>query len=83
MELDLELDKAIERITSDPEIKTVLLQLPDGLKAQADQIQKEIEGKTQATVFIWAGSCYGACDFPTDVKGIDLLLAFGHSSWVY
>lgn len=83
MELDLELHKAIERIRADPEIKIVLLQLPDGLKSQADTIQKEIEQQTNASVVIWAGSCYGACDFPTDVKGIDLLLAFGHSGWVY
>ena len=82
MELNLELQKAIEKINADPEIKTVLLQLPDGLKPNAGYIQKELEEKTSASFVIWSGSCYGACDFP-DVKGVDLLIAFGHSTWVY
>ncbi|MAF99373.1 MAG: hypothetical protein CMH61_02065 [Nanoarchaeota archaeon] len=82
MQLNLELQKAIEKINSDDDIKTVLLQLPDGLKPKAGEIQKQIEEKTNVSVVIWSGSCYGACDFP-DVKGVDLLVAFGHSSWVY
>ncbi len=59
--------------------KKVLIQLPDGLKPKANDIVKELE-KTGAKVYIWGGSCFGACDVP-DVKGFDLLVQFGHSKW--
>jgi diphthamide biosynthesis enzyme Dph1/Dph2-like protein len=82
MELDLELDRVIEAIRGNERVNTVLIQLPDGLKPKAAEIQKEIETHTDAQVLIWAGSCFGACDIP-HVNGIDLLVAFGHSRWVY
>lgn len=74
---DFELDKVIERINRNKAMK-VLIQLPDGLKMDATDIVDEIEKATKAEVFIWAGSCFGACDVP-DVKNIDLLIQFGHT----
>lgn len=79
---DLELEKAIVKIKAE-KAKLVCIQLPDGLKPYANEIQAEIEAKTPAKVVIWAGSCYGSCDVPLDVQrlGVDLLLQWGHSEW--
>ncbi len=79
MNYNLELDKVITEINKQ-HTKTVLIQLPDGLKPKAEQIQKDIESKTNAKVITWLGSCFGACDIP-EVKDIDLLIQFGHSGW--
>ncbi|MEE9525893.1 MAG: diphthamide synthesis protein [Candidatus Woesearchaeota archaeon] len=81
---DLELNKAIEKIKKS-KAKLVCIQLPDGLKSKARDIQTEIESNTSAKVIIWLGSCYGACDIPLHIKkqGIDLLIQWGHSEWKY
>jgi len=81
MTYNLELEKAIKTINKNKS-KLVCIQLPDGLKPKAKFIQQEIEKKTKATVLIWAGSCFGACDIP-NIKniGIDLLIQWGHSKW--
>jgi 2-(3-amino-3-carboxypropyl)histidine synthase len=77
MEYDLEIEKVIEK---SKEAKRILLQLPDGLKEEACEIAEKIESKGKI-VFIWAGSCFGACDIPRIPKefNIDLILHFGHS----
>lgn len=79
MTYNLELEKAIKAINKN-KARLVCIQLPDGLKLKAKEIQQEIEQKTKATVLIWAGSCFGACDIP-NIKniGIDLLIQWGHS----
>ena len=76
---DLGLDKAAEKIKQE-KAETVLIQLPDGLKPRAKEIQEELNKKTNAKILIWAGSCFGACDIP-NVKA-DLIIQFGHSEWV-
>ncbi|HLC61537.1 MAG TPA: diphthamide biosynthesis enzyme Dph2, partial [Candidatus Nanoarchaeia archaeon] len=63
---DLELEKVIERIKKDNP-KMVCVQLPDGLKPRAKEIQQAIEKNTNASVILWMGSCYGACDVPLQV----------------
>jgi len=78
MEYDLELEKAIHEIKKN-KAKTVLIQLPDGLKPESGRIAKELENKTNAQVSIWLGSCYGACDIPKAEE--DLLIQWGHSKW--
>ena len=78
---DLELDKVIGKIINENS-KSVLIQLPDGLKPKAKIVADTIFEKTGAEVFIWFGSCFGACDFP-HVREIDLLVSFGHSVWKY
>ena len=78
----LEKDRIISQI-QEKGAKLVCLQLPDGIKPQAQQLQQLIEKNTGAKVLIWGGSCYGSCDLPLEVKrlGVDLLIHFGHSPW--
>ena len=78
----LELNKVIERVTNENS-KLVCIQLPDGLKPRAKEIQEAIEKNTNAKAIIWMGSCFGACDVPLQVQrlGIDLLVQWGHSIW--
>jgi 2-(3-amino-3-carboxypropyl)histidine synthase len=84
MDYDLELERVINHINSN-NYKRVLLQLPEGLKNKAIFISDNIKEKTKAIVFIWSGSCYGACDVPEYVEsmGIDFLVQWGHSEWKY
>jgi 2-(3-amino-3-carboxypropyl)histidine synthase len=79
---DLETEKIIKEIKK-KKAKLVCLQLPDGLKPKAEELQKLIEEKTTAQVIIWGGSCFGSCDLPLEVKnlGVDLLIHFGHGAW--
>ena len=82
MDYDLELDTVVNEIKKN-NAKRVLIQLPDGLKPKADEIQKKLKKDTKTEVLIWAGSCFGACDVPTSAKnlGADLIIQFGHSKW--
>jgi 2-(3-amino-3-carboxypropyl)histidine synthase len=81
MEYDLELESVVARIKKE-NAKSVCIQLPDGLKPQANEIADALHEKTGATIIIWAGSCYGACDVPeVENLGVDLLIQWGHSAW--
>ena len=84
MEYDLEIEHAIQKIKKE-KAKTVCIQLPEGLRPKAGEISTEIEKETGASVLIWAGSCYGACDLPLEVQrlGVDLLIQWGHKEWIY
>ncbi len=77
MEYDLEIDRAAKEIAAS-KAKTVLIQLPDGLKPKAKDIVDNLKKKTGSELHIWAGSCFGSCDIP-NVKGYDLLIQWGHS----
>jgi len=79
MTYNLELNKAVKEIKKQ-KAKSVLIQLPDGLKPRAKEIADTLEKQTKAKIFVWLGSCYGACDHP-DLKGIDLLIQWGHSEF--
>jgi len=79
MNYNLELNKAIQKIKQN-KAKSVLIQLPDGLKPKAKEIADKIEAETNILPLIWAGSCFGACDIP-NVEDIDLLIQWGHSEW--
>ncbi len=78
MDYDFELDRVKKEIKKS-KAKKVLVQLADGLKPHATEIARELE-KTGAKIYIWAGSCFGACDIP-NVRGVDLVVHFGHSAW--
>jgi diphthamide biosynthesis enzyme Dph1/Dph2-like protein len=80
---NLELDKAVESIKKN-KAKLVCIQLPDGLKPKAMEIKGYIEENTNASVIIWLGSCFGACDVPCGIEDIkaDLLIQFGHEKFV-
>jgi 2-(3-amino-3-carboxypropyl)histidine synthase len=80
MEIDLELQKAEQKI-KDTSAKKVCIQLPDGIKPKAGEIYDYLRTHTKADIFIWAGSCYGACDIPVELEmlGFDLIIQWGHS----
>ena len=82
MEYNLELEKAAELIRKE-KAKLVCIQLPDGLKPKAKEIVDRLKQETEADFIIWAGSCFGACDIPTEVErlGVDLLIQWGHSEF--
>jgi diphthamide biosynthesis enzyme Dph1/Dph2-like protein len=79
---DLELDRIVASIKVKG-YKLVMIHLPDGLKPKAKDIVDHIEKGTNASVIIWMGSCYGACDMPQEIAqlGIDLFVQFGHSTF--
>ena len=82
MKFDLELTRVVSEIKSE-KASCVCIQLPDGLKPEAKIISDEIRKETGATVIIWAGSCYGACDLPLEVErlGAQMLVQWGHAKW--
>jgi 2-(3-amino-3-carboxypropyl)histidine synthase len=84
MEFDLELDNVVSQIKK-KKAKKVCVQLPDGLKQKAKEIVDILTDKTTAEIYIWAGSCYGACDVPVHLERFkfDLLIQWGHSKWEY
>lgn len=82
MDYDLELDNVVKTIKKE-KARLVCIQLPDGLKPKAKEIQNKIEKETKARAVIWGGSCFGACDLPRGLEKmkIDLLIHFGHSQF--
>ncbi|MFA5887324.1 MAG: diphthamide synthesis protein [Candidatus Nanoarchaeia archaeon] len=76
MEYDLELERVAKEIRK-KNVKTVCIQLPDGLKPKATEIADYLQKNTKAKILIWAGSCFGACDIPN--ANADLLIQWGHS----
>lgn len=78
MQYNLELEKAVKEIRK-AKAKKVCIQLPDGLKPEATKIAGYLEKETKAEIFIWADSCFGACDIPK--LDVDLLIQWGHSKW--
>jgi diphthamide biosynthesis enzyme Dph1/Dph2-like protein len=83
MNYDLELEKAISHIKKS-KAKNVCVQLPDGLKPLAQEIQDALEQGTSANIMLWLGSCFGACDIPLELQhmNIDLLIQWGHSEYI-
>ncbi|WNY25354.1 diphthamide biosynthesis enzyme Dph2 [Methanolapillus millepedarum] len=56
------------------------LQFPEGLKKHAVELAFLIEKKTDATVFISADPCFGACDLDAHlISKTDILFHFGHA----
>jgi len=80
---ELELEKAVEEIKSS-KAGLVCVQLPDGLKPKAKEIQDTLEQETDADIVIWMGSCWGGCDIPLSVQklNVDLLIQWGHSVYI-
>ena len=78
---NLDLKKAVKKIKTE-KAKTVVVQLPDGLKPKAKEIVDSLRKETKAEILLWGGSCFGACDTPNlnSIKA-DLLIQFGHSEW--
>ena len=75
---ELELNRVVREI-KESGAKSVLVQLPDGLKPFGIAICDYLSEKCGVEISIWLGSCFGACDLPdTDV---DLVVQFGHAAW--
>lgn len=80
----IDYEKIIATITAQG-AKRVMVQLPDGLKSRALEIQQKLEVATQAEILFWSGTNFGACDLPVGLEklGVDLLIHVGHTEWVY
>lgn len=74
---NLELEQVKKEILKS-KAKTVLVQLPDGLKPRAKEIVDELR-KGNSEILIWLGSCFGACDVPK--ADVDLVVQFGHNEY--
>ena len=88
LDYDLELDKVAAEIAKLKKADAkVCLQLPDGLKMYAAEIIDELKQKLRdnpgVQLYIWAGSNFGACDIPIQLKGLDfdLVVNFGHTAF--
>jgi diphthamide biosynthesis enzyme Dph1/Dph2-like protein len=75
---DVELSRIVSEISS-VRAKSVLLQLPDGLKPWGPAICDYLVEKTGVEIRIWLGACFGACDLPS--SDVDLVVQFGHAPW--
>ena len=75
---ELELDRIVAEIEGG-NVKSVLLQLPDGLKPYGLVLSDYIFGKCDCEVRIYLGDCFGACDLPESEA--DLVIQFGHAPW--
>jgi 2-(3-amino-3-carboxypropyl)histidine synthase len=75
---DLELGRVVREI-GESGAKSVLVQLPDGLKPWALVIVDYLSERCDVEVRIWLGSCFGACDLPNSEA--DLVVQFGHAAW--
>lgn len=81
MEYNLELERAADKIKKS-DAEKVCIQLPDGLKPKAKEIVDYLRNETSAEIFIWSGTCFGACDTPNiEQSGFDMLIQWGHSEW--
>ena len=78
---DLEESRMIAEI-QERKAKRVLLQLPEGLKMEAQRLVNLLTEKTDASIFVSGQPCWGACDLPLDeAKGIgaELVIHVGHA----
>ena len=60
--------------------RTVVLQMPEGLKVYAQRIVTEVENRTRAKCLNLTDPCYGACDVYSDFRHLgDVLVHIGHA----
>jgi 2-(3-amino-3-carboxypropyl)histidine synthase len=76
--LDIDLER-IEDEMSRIRPKTVLLQLPSGLKRKASALSSEVQERFGCEVLISGDSCFGSCDIPSDsLNLVDAVIQVGH-----
>ena len=82
---DLEIEKIIGEINAN-KFKKILIQFPDGLKQYTKFVVDSVTEKINKNceVFVYFGTCFGACDIPLYLKhrGFDLCIQFGHSQYI-
>lgn len=74
-------EERVKQEISKLKAKSVLIQVPEGLKPEAPRIARIIE-KFGALPLVSADPCYGACDLATveaESLGVDLVIHYGHS----
>lgn len=74
---EVELEKICAEINR-KRYKKIGIQLPEGLRSQAQAIAEKIELETNAVVMIQGEPCYGACD-PDFGMNVNFIVHFGHS----
>ncbi|MDK2849351.1 MAG: hypothetical protein PWP03_668 [Candidatus Woesearchaeota archaeon] len=81
--LSLNLDlKSVEEELRTANYKKVCLQFPDGLKPKSKDVVDSLRKKFPSiTFFLWAGSNFGGCDIPIQVRDFDLIINFGHAEF--
>jgi len=80
---DLE-EKRLRKEISKQRAKLVLIQLPEGLKAEGPRLAAIVE-EAGALAIVSADPCYGACDLAlpdAESLGADLIVHYGHSPQV-
>ncbi len=78
---EIDLEQVINRIMEN-NCRSLLLQVPEGLKTHVSEFVEFLENKTYVSVIIFADPCFGACDlFNYDLKNleIDLIVQIGHT----
>ena len=81
---DLEEEKLVAEIMGRG-ARRILVQLPDGLKAEGPALANLIRTKTGAEVFVSATPAWGACDLSLDAASrlkADLLVHYGHNEFL-
>lgn len=78
---DLDFDGTIAKLKAVPNLKTIGLQLPDGLRDYATQIARRFERDLPGIhVLINADPSFGACDIALNMQRfVDVLVHFGHT----
>jgi len=78
---DLDLAGTLAKLRAWPDLKTVGLQFPDGLRDYAAEIAQRFEGELPGVaVVVNADPSYGACDLALNMqKWVDVLVHFGHT----
>ncbi|MDD3263928.1 MAG: diphthamide synthesis protein [Candidatus Nanoarchaeia archaeon] len=80
----IDYEKYFDKINKN-NFKLVCLQFPDGLKPKSNEILKNFEENCKNTIFfIYLGSCFGACDYPFELKeyNFDYIIQFGHNEFI-
>ncbi len=76
-EFDFELNR-VARVIAERNVKTALLQFPEGLKRQALKVKGQLVEKVpKCDIKISGEPCYGACDIPK-TSDTELIVNFGH-----
>lgn len=78
---DIDFPGTVEKLRREPNLKTVGLQLPDGLRDYGTAIAKRFEAALPGvTVLLNADPSYGACDLALNMQRfVDVLVHFGHT----